>query len=56
LPEHRYEHPVCAVWGSLGYQSIKGQNSFRCWDHFPDEKQLAARNAERLCREGMPLS
>ena len=39
--EHYCEHPGCNVWGLLGYEPVKGQNSY--WEHFPDEEWKAER-------------
>lgn len=51
IPSHLFEHyceePGCKVWGSLGYEPVKGQNSFWCWDHFPDKEWIAERRAHR---------
>ncbi|NTG26197.1 hypothetical protein G6L08_03480 [Agrobacterium rhizogenes] len=41
--EHYCEEPGCNVWGMLGYEPVKGQQSFWCWPHFPDEEWKAER-------------
>ena len=45
--EHYCEHPGCDEWGLLGNEPVKGQQSFWCWPHFPDEEWKAARRKDR---------
>jgi len=56
LPSHLFEHyceePGCKVWGMLGYEPVKGQNSFWCWDHFPDQEWVEERRASRRAQAG----
>jgi len=50
--EHWCEHPGCNIWGMLGYEPVKGQNSFWCWDHFPDREWVNERRAGRRAQTG----
>jgi len=51
LFEHYCEHPGCNLWGLLGYEPVKGQNRWWCWEHFPDEEWKAARCREKEVRD-----